>query len=217
MANLLLAVMIAVVSLAGFRSPRLVGRFLFDSERILQHGEYERMLTSAFFHAGLGHLAFNLISLYSFGLGIERIYGSGTFLLVFFASVLGGSLFSFWLHRGEEYRALGASGGVCGVIYAAIFLLPGTSVYIFFIPYPVPASIYAVLFLGISIWGMQSRFGRIGHDAHVGGALVGLGVTTFLYPGIIQAQPLLYLAIVAISVGLIVWLRKKDGRPTHPV
>ncbi len=212
MANLLLVAAITVVSLAGFLRPSLVDRYLFDSRAILRGHQYERMLTSSFLHAGLGHLAFNLISLYSFGLGIERVYGAASFLLIYFSGVLGGAFFSLWLHRDEAYRAVGASGGVCGVIYAAIFLLPGTSVYIFFIPYPVPASVYAILFLGISIWGMQSRFGHIGHDAHVGGALVGLAVTTLLHPGIVAAQPLLYLGIVTISAALIVWLRRRNRR-----
>jgi membrane associated rhomboid family serine protease len=96
------------------------------------------------------------------------------------------------------------------VIYAAIFLLPGSSVYIFFIPIPIPAAVYAIAFLVISIWGIRSRFGNIGHDAHVGGALVGLLVTTVLYPEVILAQPLLFLAVTGISLGLMVWLIRRD-------
>jgi len=199
-----------IISFLGFRSPALVNRYLFDSQRILRQREYWRMFTSAFFHADLGHLFFNMFSLYSFAQGIEILYGKTTLLLIYFCSVIGGSIFSLWIHRAEEYRALGASGGVCGVIYAAIFLLPGSSVYLFFIPIPIPAAVYAILFLVISIWGIRSRFGNIGHDAHVGGALVGLLVTTALYPGVILAQPLLFLLVTAISVGLLSWLIRRD-------
>jgi len=84
--------------------------------------------------------------------------------------------------------------------------LPGSSIYIFFIPYPIPASIYAVLFLVVSIWGIKSRMGNIGHDAHLGGALVGLLVTSLLYPRIIQAQPTLFATILIISIALMIWL-----------
>jgi len=201
-----------LISFLGFRSPALVDRYLFDSQRILRGGEYQRTVTSAFFHADLGHLFFNLFSLYSFAQGIEILYGGGTLLMIYFCSILGGSAFSLWIHRREEYRALGASGGVCGVIYAAIFLLPGSSVYLFFIPIPIPAAVYAVVFLVVSIWGIRSRFGNIGHDAHVGGALVGLLVTAIAFPGVILAQPLLFLLVMAISVGLLVWLVRRDRK-----
>lgn len=208
--TMILVLVTGLSSFLGFRTPALVDRYLLDSQRILRRNEYWRTVTSAFFHADLGHLFFNLFSLYSFAQGIELIYGPGTLLVIYFSSVLGGSLLSLWIHRREEYRALGASGGVCGVIYAAIFLLPGSSVYIFFIPIPIPAAVYAILFLVISIWGIRSRFGNIGHDAHVGGALVGLVVTTFLYPEVILAQPLLFLVVTSISVGLMLWLIRRD-------
>ncbi len=204
--TVLITVLTALISWQGFSRPALVERYLFDRERIVRDGQWYRTITSAFFHADWGHLLFNLISFYSFASGVERLYGGGILLLIYLASILGGSALSFWLHRGESYRALGASGGVCGVIYASIFLLPGSSIYIFFIPYPIPASIYAVLFLVVSIWGIKSRMGNIGHDAHLGGALVGLLVTSLLYPRIIQAQPILFATILIISIALMIWL-----------
>jgi membrane associated rhomboid family serine protease len=206
--TVLITVLTALISWQGFSRPALVERFLFDRERIVHQREWYRTITSAFFHADWGHLLFNLISFYSFATGIERLYGGAILFVIYFASILGGSALSFWLHHGESYRALGASGGVCGVIYASIFLLPGSSIYIFFIPYPIPASVYAVLFLVISIWGIKSRMGNIGHDAHLGGALVGLLVTSLLYPRIIQAQPILYATILIISIALMIWLLK---------
>ena len=210
--TVLIVVITGLVSWMGFQRPGLVDRYLFDRERIVRDGQWYRAVTSAFFHADWGHLAFNLISFYSFAQGIERLYGGGILLVIYFASILGGSALSFWLHRGESYRALGASGGVCGVIYASIFLLPGSSVYMFFVPFPIPASVYAVLFLIVSIWGIKSRFGNIGHDAHLGGALVGLLVTSLIYPQIIQAQPILYATILLISLALMVWLLKYRNR-----
>jgi len=206
--TVLIVVVTALCSWWGFSRPGVVDRYLFDRERIVRDGQWYRSVTSAFFHADWGHLGFNLISFYSFAQGIERLYGGGILLVIYFASILGGSALSFWLHHGENYRALGASGGVCGVIYASIFLLPGSSVYMFFVPYPIPASIYAVLFLIVSIWGIKSRFGNIGHDAHLGGALVGLLVTTLIYPQIIAAQPILYASILIISIALMAWLLK---------
>jgi len=210
--NILIIGLTVVASWQGFSRPQLIERYLLDVQRVRQYREYFRLMTSGLFHADLGHLFFNMFSLYAFGRGIEIVYGGHILALIYLSSILGGSLLSVWLHRREEYRALGASGGVCGVIYAAIFLLPGGSVYLFFIPIPIPASVYAVLFLVLSFWGFKTRFGRIGHDAHIGGAIVGLVVTTLLYPGIIAAQPALYALVMAISVGLTVYFARQGAR-----
>ncbi len=199
------------ISWQGFKNPGIMERCVFSTERIFREKEYSRLLTSGFVHADWLHLFFNMFSLFVFGEAIEKSGGAGWFLLgvIYFSSILGGSLLALYLHRHYEYRALGASGGVCGVIFAAIFLHPGMSIYLFPLPIPIPASIYAILFIAGSFWAMRRQVGNIGHDSHLGGAIVGLAVTTLFHPGIIVASPGLYALIMGGSIAILIYLYKK--------
>jgi membrane associated rhomboid family serine protease len=172
----------------------------------LGHGEYYRLLTSGFVHADWPHVIFNLFSLYSFGNSIARLFGPVTFALIYFSGIIGGNLLALLLHRYETYRALGASGGVCGIIFASIFLLPGGSISLFLLPVEIPAYVYAVLFILASVYGIHGRIGNIGHEAHLGGAIVGLAVATALHPYIFRLSPGLYALVMGLSTALLVGL-----------
>jgi len=152
------------------------------------------------------HLLFNMYSLYSFGSVIEHIFGFPTFLAIYFAGIVGGSGLSLWLHRMHDYRALGASGGVCGIIFACIFLVPGSSVRIFLLPIDIPAYVYAVVFMAGSYFGIRRQRSNIGHDAHLGGAIIGLLTTTALQPWIVRQNPVLYAVVMSLAIVLFVLL-----------
>ena len=145
---------------------------MFDNQVISQRKEYFRLISSGFLHADWMHFAFNMFSLYSFGNHIEKYYTATNLLLIYFASIVGGNVLSLILYRNTLYRAIGASGGVCGVIYASIFMIPGGSIMILPIPFPIPSWVYAILFLLISFYGMRSARDNVGHVAHIGGALI---------------------------------------------
>jgi len=218
LANAVIIALTCGVSYLAFRNPTLAHRLLFSSTDILRGREYHRMLTSGFIHADIGHLIFNMYSLYSFGSYIEQVFSLGLFLTIYLASMLGGNLVSLYLHRNEEYRALGASGGVCGIIFASIFLLPGGSVYLFFVPIPIPSWLFAIVFVAISMYGARNQLGNIGHDAHLGGALVGLFTTTLLYPAIVRESPVLYASIIVLTIAMIIVFRRvpMNGRRPRP-
>jgi membrane associated rhomboid family serine protease len=197
-------------SVKGFSSSAFLNRYLFSTREILEDRQYYRILTSGALHADWVHLLFNMFSLYSFGSAIELLFGRVTFLATYLAGIIGGNILALILHRKETYRALGASGGVCGVIFACIFLLPGTSVQMFFIPIPIPASIYAILFMLISYFGVRSQFGNIGHDAHLGGAIIGLLTATAFQPSIVPQNPVLYPAIIVLAISLMILLYRRS-------
>lgn len=202
-----IVIITVLVSLLGFSKPMVLERLIFDPAKILRDKESYRMVSSALVHLNLPHLLFNMFSLYSFGQGIEEVYGPSSLLFIYLSSIIGGSALSLFLHRHHVYRALGASGGVCGVIFAAIFLTR-SDVMLMFIPIPIPAWAYAIGFLLISFFAMKSGHSNIGHDAHLGGAIIGLGVATILYPHIVREQPGLYAAVVGISMGILIYLVK---------
>ncbi|GAK58062.1 rhomboid family protein [Candidatus Vecturithrix granuli] len=206
-------ILTVAVSLEGFYRPELVSKYWFEPKRILEHKEYYRLFTSALVHADVTHLAFNMFTLFSFGSKLEMAAPAGTFAcaLIYAASVLGGNLLALYLHRHHVYRALGASGGVCGSIFAAIMLFPGMSLYMFFIPVPIPASLYALLFVIFSVWGIRTRFGHIGHDAHLGGAMIGLLATAVFYPAVILRHLLLFCAILGVSGAGLAYLYQAPG------
>lgn len=208
--TLIIIVFTAYASIQGFRQPDIVEKYLFSTECIFLRKEYYRMFTSALVHGNWVHLLFNMFSFYSFGSAIEknREWGILSLAAIYLSSVLGGSVLSLYLHRHHDYRALGASGGVCGVIFACIFLFPGMGISFFLLPLAIPASVYAIIFLGVSFWGIRSQRARIGHDAHLGGAIIGLLVTTVLYPGIVTQDPILYLSVMGVSVALFIYLYK---------
>jgi membrane associated rhomboid family serine protease len=208
----------------GFKDPSFVTRFIFSPEKILRDKQGYRLVTSAFLHAGWQHLAFNMYSFYVFGRHIELRYGVTALLAIYFASIIGGSLLSLFLHRHHVYLAYGASGGVCGVIYAYIFLFPGGGIYMLFIPFAIPTWIYAIAYILFSFYGIKNASDNIGHDAHLGGAIIGLLTATALYPAIVRESPGLYTTVMVLSLGMFVYLLKNplllpvdSFRPARPI
>jgi membrane associated rhomboid family serine protease len=97
--------------------------------------------------------------------------------------MIGGSLASLLLYaRDPRYRSVGASGAVSGVVFSFVLFRPFAPLYIFFIPIGIPALLFAAAYLVISLIGAKRRMGRIGHAAHLGGAIAGVGLTLALYP-----------------------------------
>ena len=164
----------------------MLNNFLVSSAH-LQSGYVWTLLTSAFSHAELLHLAINMFVLWSFGTVLERLWGTRTFVLFYlaagiFASICHCAVSSLYLGNGD-IPALGASGAVSGLLLAFAFHFPRHKILIFGIV-PVPALIGVLAFVGLDLWGLlaQGRGGGlpIGHGAHLGGALAG-AVMYFLY------------------------------------
>lgn len=202
-----LIVLTCLVSIRAFRSTDLVGRLIFEPQAILAGKEFHRLVTSAFLHADMRHLGLNMITLYLFGSRIESVIGPRNFLLIYFAAVTGGSLLSLFVHRHHEYRALGASGGVCGMVFAYILLMPGDGILIFPLPFYIPAWLYAIGFMLGSFFGMkENNRGDIGHDAHLGGAIVGMLAAAALYPQSVRYNLRIFLIVLVLSIALLIYL-----------
>ena len=92
---------------------------------------------------------------------------------------------SYIKHRNDyNYRSLGASGAVSAVLFAFILLRPWETIYVFF--FPVPAIIYAALFLGYSAYMSRKGGDYINHDAHFFGALFGMAFTIIVRPEVVR-------------------------------
>jgi membrane associated rhomboid family serine protease len=206
MSTFLVILLTAVVSLLGFQNRMVVEKYIFEPERILAWKEYYRLITSGFLHADFIHLALNMVSLYLFGRSVERMLGPGQFLLVYFGAVIGGGLLSLYVHRHHEYRAYGASGGVCGIIFSYMLLFPGARISALPLPIFIPAWLYAIGFMVGSFYAMKAGRDNVGHDAHLGGAIVGLLLTAALQPWSVRSNLKIFLLVLGLSLLLLGYL-----------
>lgn len=207
-----IAIMAANVlaSLRGFNNQTFFERYKFGVGAI-QAGQKDRMLTSGFLHVDLSHLFFNMFTLYFFADVVIDRFGPSKFLILYFISLVAGSLLALYFHKNEPYySAVGASGAVTGILYSAILLEPGMRLGIMFIPLPLPAYVLGILYLFYSIYGMKTRLGNIGHTAHFGGAIGGYVVTLFFKPDLLVTDTLIVL-LLALPI-LILFILGKMGK-----
>ncbi len=172
------------VSIQGFNNPSGFEAGTFQVGKVLHGKEYYRLLTSGFLHVSWAHLFFNMLSLYFFAGHIEAYLGPLFFLLIYIGSLLGGNLLALFIHRNTPYyRAVGASGAVSGVIFAAIALFPKMKLGFIIIPgFDFPAWAFGLGFVLYSIYGIRAQRDNIGHEAHLGGAIVGLLIAVAIRP-----------------------------------
>ena len=197
-----------LVSLKGFSDRLFLEKYKFQIGPILQ-GEKLRMLTSGFLHVDQGHLFFNMLTLYFFADQVIVHLGVTKFLIIYVASLLAGSTLALSFHKREPYySAIGASGAVMGVLYAAIMLNPDMSLYMFFIPIPIPGYVFGVGYLLYSMYGMKTQLGNIGHSAHLGGAVGGFVLTLALYPQVFMQNKLM-VGILAVPIILMFLFKEK--------
>jgi membrane associated rhomboid family serine protease len=209
---LLLIVANVVVSYKGFTDSGLYERYAFEVDRILVYREYKRLVTSGFLHVGWLHLVFNMMCLYSFGTSIGFSLGTLPFLLVYFASLIGGGLFSLLIHRRHgDYGSVGASGAICGLMFAAVALFPGMNMGLFFLPIQIPGWLFALLFVLFSIYGIRSQKNNVGYDAHLGGALTGMIVALLIHPSAFLYNLPTILIILIPTLALIYLIVTRPG------
>ena len=179
-AVLLLMIANVLISMKGFKEYSFLDKYKFQISRILS-GEKIRMLTSGFLHVDWLHLGLNMYALYLFGGIVTQHTSTSNFLIIYFGSLLAGSLYSLKEHKKEPYySAVGASGAVSGTIFSAILLDPGMKLYLLFIPIPIPGYIFGIGYILYSIYGLKNQVGNVGHSAHLGGAIGGFILTIIL-------------------------------------
>lgn len=182
----LLLINVLVSGYALFQDQSLLSKLAFKPKEVLKGGEWYRMITGGFVHGSLGHLAFNMLTLFFFGPVLEARLGSVAFLLVYVGAELAAHGLTLWFHRDTPgYAAVGASGAIAGIVFSFCLFRPFQNIYLFF-AIGIPAWLFALGFVVFSIMAMRKRetgaMGGIAHEAHLGGAIGGLIFTILLEP-----------------------------------
>jgi len=177
-----------IISFRAFNDPELRYKLIFYPYKIFnEKKEQYRFLTSGFIHADNQHLFFNMLTLFFFGPLVLYYFKElridmpeVKFLILYVACIIFSSAGSFSKHKNDpNYMALGASGGVSGVVFSAILINPWLQ-----INFIIPGFLYGIGYLWYS--ARMAKLGRdnIGHDAHIHGALIGIAITLAYKPSL---------------------------------
>lgn len=134
-----------------------------------------QLVTYMFMHGGFGHLFFNMLALWMFGMELEYTWGSKKFLLFYLLCGVGAGIANLFIAPlfGQAAPTVGASGAVFGVLIAFGILYPDRPIYIYFL-LPIKAKYFVAAYIGLELFtGVTGTSDGIAHVAHLGGAAVG--------------------------------------------
>ena len=138
-----------------------------------------QLVTYMFMHGGLGHLFFNMYTLFIFGSVLENVWGTKKFLTFYFVTGIGAALVNIGVQylTGSFALTVGASGAIYGILMGYAMLYPDSMLTLIFPPVSMKAKwfvvIYGLLELFFGLSGYQSG---VAHFAHLGGMLWGLAL-----------------------------------------
>lgn len=190
----------------GFKEQMFMDQYIFHVDPILKGKDYKRLISSGFLHANWIHFGFNMIALISFATSLEIVFGVGKLTLLYFLSMIGGSLLALYIHRMHgDYRALGASGAISGVVFASIILFPEQDISFIFLPeVGIRAWVFGLFFIIVSIFGIKSKGGIIGHEAHLGGAITGALLALIFKPSGVTINWLIVAALLLPTIAFLI-------------
>lgn len=185
MLTICIIVLTALVSFSAFGNAAVFDKLCLNP--YIMNGnskEYFRVVSVGFVHADIGHLAFNMISLYFFGTQLEKyVFSESQFVIFYISAIVLSCLPDYAEHKNNpDYRSCGASGAVSAVLFALVLFNPWGIVYIKFI-IPVYFILFAVGYLAYSYYmSKRETQSRIAHNIHLWGALYGLAFTLICKP-----------------------------------
>lgn len=180
----------------GISRPEWFHKLKFNAYMIVHEKQHYRLLTSGFIHGSSWHLIFNMMTLYFFGYFVEDCFnavfgakGEFFYALMYLLAIAVSSISDLIKYKDNpEFNAIGASGAVSAIIFAAILFEPTMGIYLFFIPIPIPGYIFGPLYLIYCQYMAKKNIDNIGHSAHFWGAVFG-----FFFPILLQPSLIYYL------------------------
>lgn len=182
MLTLIIIALTAIISVLAFNNNLLMDRLIFYPPAV-KRGEWYRLFTYGALHADYMHLIFNMFTLYLFGTSVEKVYtsvlgntvGSVCYLLLY-ATALFISIFPTYLKQqnNARYYGVGASGAVSAIVFAYILIHPMSLMGILFIPVWLPAFLFGIVFILISMRLDKKQTVGVNHLAHIVGGVYGI-------------------------------------------
>ncbi len=190
-----------IASLMAFRDSNLRYKLIHNPYAVFHRKEYYRLISSGFIHADYGHLLFNMIALYMFGGVVEQYFAfffgekaGAYFILLYLSGIIVANLPDLMQKRNMPYfNSLGASGGVSSIVFCSIILHPTNTLLIFPIPIPMPAYVFAVVYIAYSVYMEKRQMDNVNHLAHLWGGLWGV---VFIAVAHFQSIPAFYQQIL---------------------
>jgi len=164
-----------LLSIYGFKRQVFLHKMLFSPYQVYHQRKWSRLVTSGFVHNDFFHLLFNMFTFYFFAFNLEIAIGSQNFTIIYFGSLVLSHLLTLFKNKNNyNYRSLGASGAISGVIFGSILIFPTSKMIIMPIPIPLPSVIFGILYLIWCRFANSRANDNINHDAHFSGAVAGI-------------------------------------------
>ena len=184
----------SAISVFALNNEELFSKLKFNAYDVKHNNQWYRFFTYGFLHAGYLHLFINMLVLYSFGNIVETFFyhyfpekSVFYYLLLYGGGLILSIVPAFGKHKNDVfYNAVGASGAVSAIVFSSIILYPAGKIFLFFIPIPIPAPVFGVLYLAYEYYMAKNGRDNIGHDAHLWGAIFGIIFTIALKPGLVM-------------------------------
>ncbi len=134
-----------------------------------------QFVTALFLHSNFAHLAFNMLALYMFGSGVEKIIGGREFLKYFLLCGIGGFILTYLLYLlGITHNGvyIGASSAIYGILMGYSIFYSDTKLLLFFVV-PIKVKWLPLIFGSFELL-LAFRQDGINHIGHLGGIITGL-------------------------------------------
>jgi membrane associated rhomboid family serine protease len=180
----ILVVTCAVSWYALAKNPNLYYDWMLNPYAVLSEKKYYQLITHGLIHGSWIHLFINMYVFYTFAFYLEGyLLGSLNFAIVYFGSMVISAVVSVWRRRNYlDFRSLGASGAISGILFSFILFNPNAELLLFFI-IPMPAWLAAILFIAGSYYlSKNDMLPGIDHEGHLWGAISGAVLTLVLIP-----------------------------------
>jgi len=182
-----------VDSINSIRRPEWYDRFKFNAYAIVKDKQIYRLFSHGLIHANWMHLFFNMLTLYFFGALVEGRFklmfpefGGLVYLAFYILGFAISSLVDLIKYKDVSYyNAVGASGSVSAIVFAAILFRPDMRIMFIYLPIRITAWIFGILYIAYSVYMSRRQMDNIGHTSHYTGALYGFIAPVLLDPQLI--------------------------------